>query len=73
MITLGLGGWRALITNYNIMEKKLSTLTLTVIYEAGIRPITVARKKIWNGMSIIGDAKLIKRFGKVGVILRKSM
>ena len=42
-------------------------------YAAGIRPSNVAEKKTWNGMSTIGDAKLIKRFGKVGVTLRKSM
>lgn len=38
-----------------------------------MRPITVAKKKIWNGISTIGDAKLMKRFGNVGVILKNSM
>lgn len=36
-------------------------------------PINVAEKKIGNGMSTIGDAKLIKRLGNVGVILKNSM
>jgi len=44
-----------------------------VINEAGIRPISVARKKTWNGISTIGDARLIKRLGNVGVTLKKSM
>lgn len=54
-------------------KKELRKLTLTVIYAAGVRPSKVARKKTWNGISTIGDAKLIKRFGNVGVTLRKSM
>lgn len=48
-------------------------LTLTVMYEAGIRPINVAKKKTWNGMSTIGEDKLMKRFGSVGVILKNNM
>lgn len=36
-------------------------------------PMTVARKNVRNGISTIGDAKLMKRFGNVGVTLRKSM
>lgn len=46
---------------------------LTVIYAAGMRPTNVAEKKIWNGISTIGDAKLMKRFGNVGVILRNNI
>lgn len=56
-----------------VENKQEKGLTLTVMQEAGTRPTTVARKKIWNGISTIGDAKLINRFGKVGVTLRKSM
>jgi len=46
---------------------------LPVIYAAGMRPTNVAEKKIWNGISTIGDAKLMKRFGNVGVILRNNI
>lgn len=54
-------------------EDNTEKLTLTVMQEAGIMPINVAEKKIGNGMSTIGDAKLIKRLGNVGVILKNSM
>jgi hypothetical protein len=47
--------------------------TFTVIYDAGMRPTSVAAKKIWKGMSTIGDAILMNVLGKVGVILRKSI
>lgn len=43
------------------------------MYEAGIRPTKVAKKKTWKGMSTIGEDKLMKRFGSVGVILKNNM
>lgn len=41
-------------------------------YLAIIRPINVGKKIIRNGASTIADAKLMKRFGKVRVILRRK-
>jgi hypothetical protein len=38
-----------------------------------MRPIDVAKKKTWYGTSTIGEAKLMKVLGNVGVTLRKSM
>jgi hypothetical protein len=38
-----------------------------------MRPTSVAAKKMWKGMSTIGDAIFMNVLGKVGVILRKSI
>ena len=55
-------------------EKKVNAhLTRTVISDAGIRPNKVPKKKVENGTSTIGDAKLMNVFGSVGVTRRNSM
>lgn len=45
----------------------------TDMIEAGMRPKRVARRNVWYGMPTMGDAKLMKVFGKVGVTRKKSM
>lgn len=41
--------------------------------DAGMRPKRVAKKKIWYGMSTMGDVKLMNVFGNVGVTRKNSM
>jgi hypothetical protein len=38
-----------------------------------MRPMAVAKKKVWYGTPTIGEEKLMKVLGSVGVTLRKSM
>ena len=67
------------ITEVKLTEKERKKnkvnahLTRTVISEAGIRPNKVPKKKVENGTSTIGDAKLMNVFGSVGVTRRNSM
>jgi len=54
-------------------QLEVGELTRTDMKVAGMSPSMVAERNVPYGIPTIGEAMLMKVFGKVGVILRNSM